>query len=544
MKNIHLWGVKQNNLKNIDVEITHGSFTVICGPSGSGKSSLAFETLYAEGQRRYIESLSNYTKQFLNKAPKPDIERIENVPPAIALEQKNSVKTSRSTVGTSTEITDYLRLLYEKVGKAYCPDHHIQLESDNVVSASQKVMHTFADKRGYVLALVSQNDRSLNGRKLYNQLLQDGYLRIYKAAKKKPTLAKRDRAQRTTKVKRTTKKVLSEAHQANETLPIYDVVSVGKVMELSDPKLRKSVPKDDFYVVIDRLAFRAEDESRLIDSMSQAYKASLKYSKHVINAAATVITTEGECLRLSEDFSCSICGYTFPRITSQLFSFNSPAGACEACNGFGNVLSLDPNKVIPNPLLSLADGALRPFEMPSARKDKRTLMNFCKKAKIDVSLPWNKLSKAHQKAVWHGTKDFYGVEGLFEYLESKKYKIYVRVFLSRYKSPKNCSACKGTRLRPEAQQVLIEKHSISDLCSLAVDDLLAFLEKLRLTPQQDAIAKEVLQQLKSRLFFLSKVGVGYDFREAHKDTFGRRVSATQFVQSIGNGAFSNSVCPR
>lgn len=501
MRSIRLWGVKQNNLKNISVEIPLGSMMVICGPSGSGKSSLAFETLYAEGQRRYIESLSNYTKQFLNKAPKPDLEGIENIPPALALEQKNSVKTSRSTVGTATEIVDYLRLLYEKLGKAFCPYHHIVLEKDDVITSCKKILENFDGKRGYILAPIPTEKRVLTGRKLYDVLLKEGYQRIYLP---KSTTAPADKKNRGRK--KTTKKALLDS---SVQWPAYSQVAMGSVLELKDPKLKKSVPKDLFYIVIDRLSFTPSEEGRIIDSLSQAYRASLKFNSNSINSRCAVLTTEGQQLLLNEDFSCSVCGFEFPNITSQLFSFNSPAGACPDCRGFGNVLSLDIDKVIPNPELSIYDGALTPFEMPSAKSDRKELLAYCRKANIDLHLPWNQLNLEQQKSIWSGNEDFYGVVGLFDYLETKKYKMHVRVFLSRYKSPQKCTTCDGTRLKKEAQQVLIKNRSITDLCSLSVQDLLVFLKKLTLSKKEKDTCKDVLEQLVNRLGFLSDVGVGY-----------------------------------
>ena len=502
MKSIRLWGVKQNNLKDIEVEVPLGALCVICGPSGSGKSSLAFETLYAEGQRRYIESLSNYTKQFLNKAPKPDVEGVENIPPALALEQKNSVKTSRSTVGTTTEVIDYLRLLYEKLGQAFCPNHHISLEKDNVISGTQKILREFVDKRGYILAPIFVENRTLGGRKLYELLVKEGFLRLYKPAKvaaKKVPISK-------SKNKKTTKKALQEEPNA---WPAFDRVKMGEVIDITDPKLRKSVPKDLFYIVIDRLAFSKKDENRIIDSLSQAYKASIKFNTHSIMSRATVLTTEGEQLLLSEDFSCSVCGYEFPNITSQLFSFNSPAGACEECKGFGNVLCIDEEKVIPNPRLSIEEGALTPFEMKSAKSDRRHLLNYCKKSQIDIHMPWEELSSQKKKLIWEGSPEFYGVLGLFDYLETKKYKMHVRVFLSRYKSPRLCKSCGGTRLRKEAQQVLLRGHSITDLCSLSIKELVKFFDSLELNEKELATCKEVYHQIRNRLKFLYDVGVSY-----------------------------------
>jgi excinuclease ABC subunit A len=483
-KNIHIWGVKQNNLKDIEVQIPLGSFTVICGPSGSGKSSLAFETLYAEGQRRYIESLANYSRQFLNKAPKPNIEGIENIPPAISIEQKNSVKSSRSSVGTTTEVVDYLRLLYEKVGHAFCPDHHLQLMTDSPSSAAERVLKAFPGERGYVLAPVPSEERLLDGKKLYAFLKQEGFRRIY-IPKAKSKLE----------------------WNPEEPFATFDV---GDIQELDNPSLaKKGVPKTLFYLVIDRMAFNRDDQGRIVDSLAQAFSASLKFSKATLSPQASVMTTDGKRLLLSEENSCSVCGFRFPLITSALFSFNSPVGACSECNGFGNKLALDVNKIVPDPDASLAKGAISPFNMPSAQADRRSLKAFCKKAKIDMSLPWKKLTEKQRKLLWDGTDSFYGVTGLFDYLETKKYKMHVRVFLSRFKSPFTCPTCLGTRLKPESQQVKIAGKSISDLTMMTLEDLEKFMLELRLLQHEMEICVEPFRQIRDRLRYLNDVGVGY-----------------------------------
>ncbi|MBL7670202.1 MAG: excinuclease ABC subunit UvrA [Bdellovibrionaceae bacterium] len=468
MKEIHLWGVKQNNLKNIEVKIPVGSFTVICGPSGSGKSSLAFETLFAEGQRRFIESMSNYARQFLNKAPKPDIEGINNIPPAIAIEQKNTVKNSRSTVGTTTEVIDYLRLLYEKIGQPHCPTHGVLAEKESVTEATAKAIKSFSGQRGYVLVEIKAADRILQGKKLHSLLLQDGFLRIYKPA------------------------------------------GQGEFVEISEPAaLKKSLPKESFFLVIDRLAFSEEERGRLADSLTQAYEASVKYNTRLTVRKAVILTTEGQRLKVSEQASCPICEYTPPTISSKLFSFNSPIGACPTCKGFGNLLILDKAKVIPDPTKSLDLGALHPFSMPSAAHERKQLLAFCRKQKIDVKKPWVDLPKNHQDLIWNGGKDFFGVVGLFEYLEQIKYKMHVRVFISRFRSPSVCPTCKGHRLRPEVQFITIAGKSINDLSSLTIEDLEKFFAKLKLSDFQMSVAGEIFKQLKTRLNFLMRVGVNY-----------------------------------
>lgn len=489
-KNIRLWGVKQNNLKNIDVEIPLGSFTVICGPSGSGKSSLAFETLYAEGQRRYIESLSNYSKQFLNKAPKPDVDSIENIPPAISIEQKNSVKSSRSTVGTTTEIVDYFRLLYEKAGQAFCPDHDLHLERETPSAGAEKIVRLFDGARAYLLAPIAKDARAFQAKKLHAELLKDGFARIYVPAK---SPAKK-----------------SAAKLQWTKGDVFSTEPVGEIIELNDPRLvKKGLPKDLFYIVIDRAIVKAADRDRLVDSLSQAYHASLKYSLDLQAGRAVLMTTDGKKFLLSDENSCSVCGFRFPNITSAMFSFNSPVGACATCNGFGNILTLDEQKVIPNPRQSLIQGAITPFAMPSGASDKKALYTFCKKMKIDLETPWEDLPKAQRQMIWDGHEKFWGVKGLFEYLETKKYKMHVRVFLSRYKSPFLCTSCKGSRLKPEAQQVLIGKKTISQLCGMTVEDLSTWMSKLKLSVQLETVCAEPLRQIRSRLQFLRDVGVGY-----------------------------------
>jgi len=479
-KDIHLWGVRQNNLKNIEVRIPIGELTVICGPSGSGKSSLAFETLFAEGQRRFIESMSNYARQFLNKAPKPDIEGVSNIPPAISIEQKNSVKSSRSTVGTTTELIDYLRLLYEKIGQPFCPTHHVPTEKQSVTEATDKVLRQFAGQRGYILTEISAEGRVTQGKKLHSLLMQDGYLRIYVPAK------------------------IKNKPKADESEPM------GTLVEISEAAvIKKGLPSDKFYLVIDRMAFNEEDRGRIADSLTQAYEASIKYNTGLVSRHAEVLTTEGKKLLLSEDNSCPICGYISPPLNSRLFSFNSPIGACPTCKGFGNILDLDEGKVIPNPNISIAHGAIHPFTMPSAEADKKALLQFCRKQKIDTTCSWKNLPKNQRDLLWNGSREFFGVKGLFEYLEQIKYKMHVRVFIARYRSPFLCPDCKGSRLRTESLNVFVGGKSIDELSAMTVEHLNDFFQKLVLLPHQMEIALEVLKQVRSRLEYLLRVGVHY-----------------------------------
>jgi excinuclease ABC subunit A len=519
-KSIQIWGVKQNNLKNIDVEIPLGSFTVVCGPSGSGKSSLAFETLYAEGQRRYIESLSNYARQFLGKAPKPDIEGIRNIPPAIAIEQKNSVKTSRSTVGTTTEVVDYLRLLFEKVGTTHCPTYGFTIERESVTDATRKTIQNFAGTRGYVLAPVFKDRRVATGAKLHQLIVKEGYQRIYIPSGAKFEKAAKTLAEKITKKKATRKKaVVAEATKPNGVLPSVGFPpcrppeaarEVGQIIDVKPSAAgAKDLPESDFFIVIDRMAFSQDDQGRVADSVGQAYSASVKFNTEIGGGRATVVTTEGKELCFSEENSCSVCGFIFPQVTSQLFSFNNPVGACASCNGFGNILTLDEAKIVPNPNLSISEGALHPFTMPSASSDRRLLLAFCKKEGIDTGQPWNRLTKSQRDLLWNGNDKFFGVKGLFDYLETKKYKMHVRVFLSRYKSPFTCPTCKGARLKPESSYVQVSGYTIGQLSAMTLGELYSTVQNLKLTPAQEEVAGEILMQIRSRLRFLNDVGVEY-----------------------------------
>jgi excinuclease ABC subunit A len=502
MKEIHLWGVKQNNLKNIEVKIPVGQLTVICGPSGSGKSSLAFETLFAEGQRRFIESMSNYARQFLNKAPKPDIEGINNIPPAISIEQKNTVKSSRSTVGTTTEVIDYLRLFFEKVGTAYCPTHKIPCEKESVTEATDKVIKFFGGKRGYILVEVTVDGRVAEGKKLHSLLLQDGYLRIYIPQEAKA-------ATKTTAKKAATVKA-KKKDEETETVSTILKEEMGTIVEISEPAaIKKGLPKDRFFLVIDRMSFSEDEKGRIADSLTNAYEASIKYNTNVISRRATVVTTDGEKLQVSEEASCPICNYTPPPTTSALFSFNSPIGACPTCKGFGNILEVDEKKVVPNPNLSLAAGALHPFTMPSAAHERKQLNAFAKKMKVDLHAPWKDLPKEEKEMIWNGHKDFFGVKGLFEYLDQIKYKMHVRVFIARYRSPFLCPDCKGARLRKEALNVLVNGVNIEELSAKTIEDLCTFFRKLTLKPHQEEVSGEILKQIRARLDFLVRVGVHY-----------------------------------
>lgn len=477
MSNIRLKNVRQNNLKGFDIDLPLGSFTVVCGPSGSGKSSLAFETLFAEGQRRYIESLNSYARQFLSKAPKPLVEEIENIPPAIALEQKNSVRNSRSTVGTSSDVIDFLRLLYSKVGTAHCPNGHGPIEKFSAAQVADHLVEGHHGERFYLLAPIYKDQMILPPSKLIKLLLGEGYKRLFvpKPRKKKT---------------------------ASSPLP-------GEFMDIDAKTKSSQWPKKDVYVVVDRFAVSKDDHARLTDSLQQAYGLSLQFNKQISGGHLQLLSTEGAMSPFTENLTCNDCHFHFPPMSSQLFSFNSPVGACETCNGFGNILTLDEQKIIPNPKLSLREGALYPYTMPSATTHRRELNSFCKKKNIDMEAPWDKLSKKHKQAIWEGAKGFRGVMGLFEHLETKKYKMHVRVFLSRFKGTAPCTDCEGGRLKPITKDVLTDGKSIQEISRSTLKEVFTWVDNLNLTDTQQESVKEVYAQLHSRLRFLVDIGVHY-----------------------------------
>lgn len=479
MKNIELKGIKQNNLKNIDVSIPIGSFTVVCGPSGSGKSSLAFQTLFAEGQRRYIESLSNYSKQFINKAPKPDILSVENIPPAIALQQKNGVRNSRSTVGTNTEITDYLRLLFAKVGKAFCPTHNIALRSVAAIDAAESVVKDFKDARAYILFPVYKKLVTYKNKDLIKHLVQMGFLRG--ASFSKETWQKNTSFYKTSDIE------------------IFDLVSPEALDHI----------KDDFFLIVDRLVIEEDDLGRIFDSLQQSYDAYLNCHTSELHGEAFLWTTDNILQRYTEQNACPICDFKFPPLSPQLFSFNSALGACEDCSGFGNRLEVDEQKVIPYPQKTLMEGAIAPFAMPSGRADFRKLIKFCEAEDIDVHTPWEKMPAEDKQKIWEGHKKWFGVLGLFQYLETKKYKMHVRVFLARYKSSFTCKTCHGSRLKQEINDITVHGKNITEYCNLPLSELDTLFKSLPWSENERILCKEVLGQLQLRLEYLNKVGLGY-----------------------------------
>jgi excinuclease ABC subunit A len=446
-------GARQNNLKNISLRIPHNLVTVITGLSGSGKSSLAFDTIFAEGQWRYIESLSAYARMFIEKVDRPLVDAIRNIRPAIALEQRNPVKTSRSTVGTVSEMYDYLRLLYANIARLICPGCGSEVKRSHPSTVADEILREHGGKRIFVLFPVPVPRGELFI--VLNDLLSRGFVRV---------------------------KVGNEiVESALITPPVFDASEV--------------------LVILDRLVVREEDRSRLTEALETAFKEGQ-------GEAAIEILGERTC-RYSRSLRCMKCGITFEPPQPLLFSFNHPVGACKECNGFGNILKYDEDLITPDKSLSLEQGAIEPWTKPSFKWWMRQMLAGAKKDGINVKLPYEALSVRDNARLFQGTDDFYGINEFYEELEKKRYKLHVRVFLSRYRRASRCPSCKGTRLRPEALNYKIAGLDIARLTALPVEDLARRFRDLSLTEFEQRAAQELLRQIELKLSFFLRVGLGY-----------------------------------
>jgi len=461
-------GARQHNLKGFDLEIPRRAFTVITGPSGSGKSSLAFDTIYAEGQRRYVESLSAYARQFLERMEKPDVDSIDGLSPAVAIEQKNPTKTSRSTVGTATEIYDYLRLLWARVGHTFCPLCGREMRPDTVQSVVDSVMAVRPGIRFHV-AFPLVRSPEVTHEVVVENLRAQGFVRV----------------------------------SVDGAITHLDDLLTAAV----DVTLAK-----ELLVVVDRLVVGDEARGRLADAVGTAFREGdgdcvILFSEPV---STTLTPRPSDRLRFTERYECANDGTRAPTPTPQLFSFNSPRGACERCNGFGATLEYDEALIVPYPSRTLREGAIDPWTKPRYDNKRRALAEFAKREGISFDTPWERLPATARAKLLHArSRGFKGILPFLEDLEEKKYKQYIRVFLRQYQTARECPSCHGTKLRPESLQVRVGGETIAAVCELPVDRMVVWLDALTLSQFERQVAAHILKETRDRVQFLCDVGLNY-----------------------------------
>ena len=483
---ISIRGARQNNLKGFDLDIPRRTITVVTGPSGSGKSSLAFDTIYAEGQRRYVESLSAYARQFLERMEKPDVDWIDGLSPAVAIEQKNPTKTSRSTVGTATETYDYLRLLWARVGHTFCPVCGREMKPDTAQSAVDEIMR-LPDGTRFFVAFPLRLSKEVTHDLVVENLRAQGFLRV----------------------------------SVN-----------GEILNLEDlgPGRIDLTKARELLVVVDRLTVSPDAVRRLSDAVDTCFREG-----------------DGECVvvpsspdipsrRFSDRFECAYDGTRAPTPTPQLFSFNSPRGACPTCNGFGATLEYDEALIVPYPERSLRDGAIQPWTMPRYENKRRALAEHAKRLRIPMDEPWRALRADQREELLHGKAR--GYKGIFPFLrdlEEKRYKQYIRVFLRQYQSARECASCHGAKLQPEALRVRVGGRSIAEVAELPVERLLPWLETVELTPFEREVAENVLNEALCRVRFLDEVGLGYlSLHRATRTLSGGEAQRIGLANSLGS----------
>jgi excinuclease ABC subunit A len=476
---IEVRGARTHNLKNVRVSIPLNELTVITGVSGSGKSSLAFDTLYAEGQRRYVESLSAYARQFLERMDKPDVEEIVGICPAISIRQRNSSRNPRSTVATQTEIYDYLRLLYARIGQTYCYQCGHLIQRDNPETIANQILNLPDGTRFYLLFPIEHS-----------------------AA---PNLETSKETTKKTKTSWSVAAQLMSLMQRGFSRLYYQ----EQIIELNSPDDFKAASLRDAYVLVDRLSVQADIRQRLVDSLEVCYQEGHGRAEiHILNAQRQVT----DKFIFSERYACKYCQIIYPDPEPRLFSFNNPYGACPTCQGFGNTVGIDLDLVIPNQDLSLQAGAIDIWKKPQYQDFYDELEKVCRRQRISLVKPFRELSAAQQDLIINGLEGrdgFKGLRGFFEWLETKKYKLHIRVLLSKYRGYTTCYDCQGGRLRREARAIKIGGLNLSEIVALSIKQAHDFFAELTLATTEQTIAERLLVEIKRRLRFLVEVGLEY-----------------------------------
>jgi excinuclease ABC subunit A len=486
-------GARTHNLKGVDLSVPHRQLVVFTGVSGSGKSSLAFDTIYAEGQRRYVESLSAYARQFLERMEKPDVDQIDGIAPAIAIRQKNAIRNPRSTVGTTTEIHDYLRLLWARVGRTICRQcgRPVQRESPEVVATR--------------LLALPEGTRLLLG---FELPLVETAGRVDTDDERPPESEVRESPLRESTLRESSASPLMATLDLLRRRGFGRLLVGGRTLALEEAAHEPGAlaGATSLSVIVDRVRVTPAARTRITDSIETAFvEGSSAAFAFEVDAAGAVTASH----QFSERFECRECGIPYEVPQPRLFSFNNPFGACSTCHGFGNVVELDMHLVVPDPSRSLAEGAVEPWTKPHYRSHLTQLKHLAKTHGIRLTVPFKDLTPEEVRVVVDGVGEFDGITGFFTRLERKKYKVHVRVFLSRYRSYQSCPDCGGARLRQEARDVRIGGETIDAVCALTVREAQVFFESLALSEKDAAVADKVLREVRRRLGFLRDVGLDY-----------------------------------
>jgi excinuclease ABC subunit A len=482
-ESIRVRGAHVHNLKNISVEIPHNAITVVTGVSGSGKSSLAFDTIYAEGQRRYVESLSAYARQFLERMEKPDVDEISGIAPAVAIRQKNSTRNPRSTVATATEIYDYLRLLFARCGQTFCIKCGAQVRRDSPDEIATRILSLAPGRRFYV----------------FHQ---------FRIPAPTPPAASKRGAKKTAAAP--PPEVLRQALLDLQKRGFNRLYQAGRIHEFSSPETLLDVDfSKPVCVLVDRLAVSPESRARLVDSIEICYREG--QGEAILEFAADGASNAPERLTFNERFECKNDGTLYQEPEPRLFSFNNPYGACPRCQGFGNTIDFDLNLVVPDPSKSLDDGAIEPWTKPRYRVLFQEAKKWARERGIPTNVPWRQLTAEQRRLILEGDpqNDYQGVKGFFSWLERKKYKLHVRVFLSRFRGYASCPECGGTRLRAEARAVRVAGKAITEVCQLTVKEARSHFSSLQLSEGHLKVADRILEEIRTRLQFLDEVGLDY-----------------------------------